>query len=84
MAALHAQSFRVAAHMVRWLDGQIHQQAKHAKDELVVSWSTDHVYVQFLQQACDQITDQSRSLKRGYIEFKYYADAIHSDRTPPG
>ena len=25
-------------------------------------------------------------LKRGYIEFKYYADAIliHSDLTPPG
>ena len=24
------------------------------------------------------------TLKRGYIEFKYYADAIHSDLTPPG
>ena len=24
------------------------------------------------------------ALKRGYIEFKYYADAIHSDLTPPG
>ena len=23
-------------------------------------------------------------LKRGYIEFKYYADAIHSGLTPPG
>ena len=23
-------------------------------------------------------------LKRGYIEFKYYADAIHSGVTPPG
>ena len=24
------------------------------------------------------------TLKRGYIEFKYYADVIHSDLTPPG
>ena len=24
------------------------------------------------------------NLKRGYIEFKYYAEAIHSDHTPPG
>ena len=23
-------------------------------------------------------------LERGYIEFKYYADAIHSGLTPPG
>ena len=23
-------------------------------------------------------------LKRSYIELKYYADAIHSDLTPPG
>ena len=23
-------------------------------------------------------------LKRGYIEFKYYVDAIHSGLTPPG
>ena len=23
-------------------------------------------------------------LKSGYIEFKYYADAIHSGLTPPG
>ena len=26
----------------------------------------------------------SSELKRGYIEFKYYADAIHSGLTPPG
>ena len=25
-----------------------------------------------------------RGLKRGYIEFKHYADAIHSGLTPPG
>ena len=25
-----------------------------------------------------------KQLKRGYIEFKYYADAIHSGITPPG
>ena len=23
-------------------------------------------------------------LKRGYIEFKYYDEATHSDLTPPG
>ena len=27
---------------------------------------------------------KTTQLKRGYIEFKYYADAIHSDLTPPG
>ena len=26
----------------------------------------------------------SPSLKRGYIEFKYYADVIHPGLTPPG
>ena len=26
----------------------------------------------------------NETLKRGYIEFKYYSDAIHSGLTPPG
>ena len=26
----------------------------------------------------------SSKLKRGYVEFKYHADAIHSGLTPPG
>ena len=30
------------------------------------------------------LSANQRSLKRGYLEFKYYADAIHSDLTPPG
>ena len=38
-----------------------------------------HAVVVYLSTRCAVVT-----LKRGYTEFKYYADATHSDLTPPG
>ena len=44
-----------------------------------------HIYLHSIQVNQHRVNlAESQKLKRGYIEFKYSADAIHSDLTPPG
>ena len=44
----------------------------------------DQLQLVYIAGYCLNFSFNTYYLKRGYIEFKYYADAIHSDLTPPG
>ena len=55
--------------------------ADYAAEEKMATWNKER---QAKQHNIRPVVGNTVHLKRGYIQFKYYADAIHSGLTPPG